>query len=216
MCKRVMLLNQVICKWLVGVVHSMGLCSLHFLSRNMLVMSGSMAVKAVCVIRTRAGRVSCSRSSLMSKRCDRMEERCWLTVISEVSSSCRHPFNVEPNPSTLMGHGFVTPSALHYVRNHGAVPQIKWSDHKLTITGLVDKPRTFTMDEIAAMPQVTSAILTVEVCINLLLCFLLHCNVTHLQLSQPLHVTFNLTLCGCVAGHALDMPWSSNTSAAVE
>ena len=54
----------------------------------------------------------------------------------------------------LMGHGFVTPSALHYVRNHGPVPQLNWDEHKLTITGLVDRPRTFSMDEIAAMPQV--------------------------------------------------------------
>lgn len=52
-----------------------------------------------------------------------------------------------------MGHGFITPSALHYVRNHGAVPQLKWKEHKVTITGLVNKPRTFTMDEIAALPQ---------------------------------------------------------------
>lgn len=53
-----------------------------------------------------------------------------------------------------MGHGFVTPSALHYVRNHGPVPRLTWDEHKVTITGLVNQTRTFSMDEIAAMPQV--------------------------------------------------------------
>ena len=34
----------------------------------------------------------------------------------------RHPFNVEPPLSKLMEQGFITPAALHYVRNHGANP----------------------------------------------------------------------------------------------
>ena len=34
----------------------------------------------------------------------------------------RHPFNVEPPLSKLMEQGFITPAALHYVRNHGADP----------------------------------------------------------------------------------------------
>lgn len=53
-----------------------------------------------------------------------------------------------------MDRGFVTPSSLHYVRNHGPVPKLKWEEHKLTVTGILGKPRTFSMDEITAMPQV--------------------------------------------------------------
>lgn len=61
---------------------------------------------------------------------------------------------MEPPPTTLMDRGFITPSSLHYVRNHGPVPKMTWADHKVTICGLVDKPLVLTMDQIAAMPQV--------------------------------------------------------------
>ena len=64
----------------------------------------------------------------------------------------RHPFNCEPPLKDLMGAGFITPSSLHYVRNHGAVPKCEWATHTLTVDGLVDKPTTFTMDDLLAMP----------------------------------------------------------------
>ena len=64
----------------------------------------------------------------------------------------RHPFNCEPPLKDLMEAGFITPSALHYVRNHGAVPKCSWATHTLTVDGLVDKPTTFTMDDLLAMP----------------------------------------------------------------
>ena len=64
----------------------------------------------------------------------------------------RHPFNVEPPLPKLMEHGFITPAALHYVRNHGAVPKIGWNEHRLSVSGLVDQPTTFTMDDLLAMP----------------------------------------------------------------
>ena len=35
----------------------------------------------------------------------------------------KHPLNCEPPLARLMHHGFITPAALHYVRNHGAVPR---------------------------------------------------------------------------------------------
>eukprot|EP00954_Amorphochlora_amoebiformis_P000066 5291-Amorphochlora_amoeboformis.AAC.1 len=93
----------------------------------------------------------------------------------------RHPFNCEPPLKDLMDAGFITPSnqidmhafqtcqhlqyfrlgwvylhvqaPLHFVRNHGKVPKINWNDHKITVTGLVNKPCTFTMDELVAMPS---------------------------------------------------------------
>lgn len=65
----------------------------------------------------------------------------------------KHPFNVEPPLPLLMESGFITPAALHYVRNHGAVPKIKWEEHTLTISGLVDKPTTFTMDDLLKLPS---------------------------------------------------------------
>ncbi|KAF9349415.1 hypothetical protein BGX34_001812 [Mortierella sp. NVP85] len=49
-----------------------------------------------------------------------------------------------------MKHGFFTPTSLHYVRNHGAVPKLDWATHTLEISG----PMKLTMDEIVAMPSV--------------------------------------------------------------
>ena len=65
----------------------------------------------------------------------------------------RHPFNVEPPLPKLFDAGFITPAALHYVRNHGAVPKISWEEHRLSVGGLVDSPTTFTMDDLVAMPS---------------------------------------------------------------
>ena len=64
----------------------------------------------------------------------------------------RHPFNCEPPLPELMSHGFITPATLHYVRNHSAVPHCEWETHTLRVGGMVEKPMTFTMDQLAAMP----------------------------------------------------------------
>ena len=55
---------------------------------------------------------------------------------------------MEPPPNVLMKHGFITPASLHYVRNHGPVPRIDWSEHRLRINGLVSKPMEFSMDQL--------------------------------------------------------------------
>ena len=53
--------------------------------------------------------------------------------------------------------GNITPSALHYVATHrGAfVPDIDPKQHRLMIHGMVDRPLTFTMDELKRFPSVT-------------------------------------------------------------
>jgi len=64
----------------------------------------------------------------------------------------RHPFNVEPPVSVHNKYKFITPSSLHYVRNHGACPKLTWEDHTIIIGGpLVPKPIEMSMDEIAKM-----------------------------------------------------------------
>jgi len=65
----------------------------------------------------------------------------------------KHPFNTEPPLPLLMEHGFITPAALHYVRNHGAVPKIKWEEHTLSVAGNVASPKTFTMADLLALPS---------------------------------------------------------------
>ena len=52
--------------------------------------------------------------------------------------------------------GSITPASLHYFNNHGYVPpDIDPSEHRLVIHGMVDRPMTFTMEDIYRLPQVT-------------------------------------------------------------
>ena len=52
--------------------------------------------------------------------------------------------------------GTITPPALHYVSSHGsAPPDIDPSEHRLLISGLVDRPLVFTLDELMRLPAVS-------------------------------------------------------------
>uniref|UniRef100_A0A7S4T3X5 C2H2-type domain-containing protein n=1 Tax=Alexandrium monilatum TaxID=311494 RepID=A0A7S4T3X5_9DINO len=66
-----------------------------------------------------------------------------------------HPFNSEPPASLLRAKGFLTPPMLHYVRNHGLCPQLSWHTHRIDISGLVDRPMAFSMDELVRLPTVS-------------------------------------------------------------
>jgi nitrate reductase (NAD(P)H) len=64
----------------------------------------------------------------------------------------RHPFNVEPPMSILNQYKFITPSSLHYVRNHGACPKLTWEDFTICVGGpLVKNKMEISMDALAAM-----------------------------------------------------------------
>jgi len=49
----------------------------------------------------------------------------------------------------------ITPTGMHYLLIHYDIPQIDASTYELQIKGLVNKPRSFTLDEIKKYPQVT-------------------------------------------------------------
>ncbi|OAP55671.1 hypothetical protein AYL99_09823 [Fonsecaea erecta] len=62
-----------------------------------------------------------------------------------------HPFNVEAPLTELFNEGFLTSPELFYVRNHGAVPQVKDEDiieWQLSIEGLVDEPMTISLKQL--------------------------------------------------------------------
>lgn len=65
-----------------------------------------------------------------------------------------HPLNAEPGLDVLFEQGFITPSPLHYVRNHGKVPRIDPASHKLSIEGLVNKPCSLSIEELKQMPAI--------------------------------------------------------------
>lgn len=64
-----------------------------------------------------------------------------------------HPFNVEPPLTELFREGFLTTKNLHFVRNHGYVPEVKDDqvlDWELSIEGLVRYPVTLTLRQLLA------------------------------------------------------------------
>ena len=65
-----------------------------------------------------------------------------------------HPLNSEQSLEVLAREGLITSNAVHYVRNHAAVPKLDWKTHKLKIGGLVDKPKEFSMDELSSMSSI--------------------------------------------------------------
>jgi len=77
----------------------------------------------------------------------------------------RHPFNVEPPLSVHKEHPFITPSCLHYVRNHGACPKLDWNEHKISIGGkCVTNPYSIGMDELTSMEDATREFPVTLVC----------------------------------------------------
>lgn len=59
-----------------------------------------------------------------------------------------HPFNTEAPLSDLYNEGFITTKDLHYVRNHGAVPNVEDQnifDWEFVIDGLVERPYKLTL-----------------------------------------------------------------------
>ncbi|EGE02981.1 nitrate reductase [Trichophyton equinum CBS 127.97] len=58
----------------------------------------------------------------------------------------KHPMNAEPDLTTLFDAGMITPSPIHYVRNHGAVPHLLWENHELEVTA--DQYAIYSMDRL--------------------------------------------------------------------
>jgi len=52
--------------------------------------------------------------------------------------------------------GIITPARLHFMQQHSSeFPEINADEHRLTIHGLVDRPLSFSMDDLRRMPSVS-------------------------------------------------------------
>src|SRR5215475_10088369 len=52
--------------------------------------------------------------------------------------------------------GIITPTPLHFVQQHSShFPEIDAQQHRLTIHGLVDRPLSFSMDDLKRLPSVS-------------------------------------------------------------
>ena len=52
-------------------------------------------------------------------------------------------------------HGIITPNGLHFERHHAGVPAIDPDAHRLLVHGLVERPLTFTMNDLMRFPSVS-------------------------------------------------------------
>ena len=52
-------------------------------------------------------------------------------------------------------HGTITPADLHYERHHAGLPVVDPHAYRLLVHGMVDRPLTFTLDEVKRFPAVT-------------------------------------------------------------
>lgn len=61
---------------------------------------------------------------------------------------CPDPLNAETPPDKLIA-SFLTPQADFYIRSHGPTPKLA-DDHRVTLDGLIDHPRSYTVAELQA------------------------------------------------------------------
>src|SRR5947207_7102538 len=52
-------------------------------------------------------------------------------------------------------HGTITPSDLHYERHHSGLASVDPRAYRLLVHGMVDRPLTFTLDDVKRFPAVT-------------------------------------------------------------
>lgn len=80
-----------------------------------------------------------------------MPEESWETVKKEKHQDMLHilefPYNGEP-PKHLVTAKPITPNSLHFVRNHGGIPDIEDDKWTLRLEGLVKNPTTLTLKDL--------------------------------------------------------------------
>ena len=52
--------------------------------------------------------------------------------------------------------GIITPNGLHYIRSHAGTPAIDPDQHRLMIHGMVDRPLSFSMDDLMRFPSISA------------------------------------------------------------
>ena len=67
----------------------------------------------------------------------------------------RHPIPTSSRTPLQDLHGTITPSDLHYERHHAGVPVVDPRAYRLTVHGMVDRPLTFTLQDLKRFPAAT-------------------------------------------------------------
>jgi DMSO/TMAO reductase YedYZ molybdopterin-dependent catalytic subunit len=88
------------------------------------------------------------------------EEACQEALDAGLVVHRAHPLNCETSLPALTG-GVVMPNARFYVRNHFQIPDLDAATWRLELGGLVERPRSFTLAQLRALPS-RSEVITLE------------------------------------------------------
>src|SRR5436305_12713704 len=72
-----------------------------------------------------------------------------------------HPLNAEP-PGDLLRQSFLTPQQHFYIRTHGSIPTVDPTSYRLLITGMVQRKRELSLDELRSMAPAHAVTATLE------------------------------------------------------
>jgi len=72
-----------------------------------------------------------------------------------------HPLNAEP-PGNLLRQSFLTPQEHFYVRTHGSIPAVDPTSYRLLLTGLVQRKRELSLDELRSLSPAHTVTATLE------------------------------------------------------
>src|SRR5260370_2959192 len=71
------------------------------------------------------------------------------------------PLNAEP-PGDLLRQSFLTPQQHFYIRTHGSIPAVDPTSYRLLITGLIQRKRELSLDELRSMSPLHTVTATLE------------------------------------------------------
>ena len=85
------------------------------------------------------------------------EEACQQAIEDGLVVHRAHPLNAEISIAGLVG-GVVMPSNGFYVRNHFQIPKLDLASWRLSVRGLVERPLSLSMRDLANMPSISKAV----------------------------------------------------------
>jgi sulfite oxidase len=77
--------------------------------------------------------------------------------LDELITRQETPLNAEPRLDRL-AQEWITPTGSFYIRSHGTRPAVDPGSYRLSLEGLVDRPMTFTLEDLEAMRAVTAPV----------------------------------------------------------
>src|SRR5260370_31417211 len=82
-------------------------------------------------------------------------------ILSQLIVHQEQPLNAEP-PGDLLRQSFLTPREHFFIRTHGSIPAVDPTSYRLLITGMVQRQRQLSLDELPSMSPAHTVTATLE------------------------------------------------------